>query len=180
MPEEKKQESQEAQPSIKGEERILLEWKSIERPFKERGRDFYSTVLVLAVLIGIILFFIEGLMPVLLVASVVFVVFVMSKAQPRVVEHKITTRGIETERNKFWWSELIVFWFEEKWGYDLVHVLTARNWPRQILLVLPESGEIEKEKVKEVLGNYLPLEKPQDSWLDKAVNWLGDKVPLDG
>jgi len=113
MPGER-EESQVRQPSRRGEEETLLEWESLERPYKERGRDFYSTVLVLGILIGIIFFFIEGLMPVLLVASVVFVVFVLSKSKPRKVSHKVTSRGIETEGNKYWWDELLVYWLEEK------------------------------------------------------------------
>jgi len=42
------------------------------------------------------------------------------------------------------------------------------------------SEEVEKEEVKEVLGRDLPLEKPPESWLDRVVDWLGEKVPLEG
>lgn len=164
----------------RGEEKTILAWESESRPFKKRGRDYYSTVLVLAILVGVIFFFIEGLMPVLLVASVVFVVFAVSKAEPRVIKHKITTRGVATEGGKFWWDELVTFWLEEKWGYDLVHILTLRRWPRRVLLVLPKSGEVSKKKAKEVLGSFLPLEKPEETGVDKVVKWLGEKIPLEG
>ena len=75
------------------EEKVLVSWKSLEKPIAKRGKDFYSTVLVLAVLVAIVLFFIEGIMPVLVVAAIVFVVFASSKAQPNMTDHMGTNKG---------------------------------------------------------------------------------------
>ena len=63
------------------DDKVLVSWQSMQKPFRERSKDFYSTVLVLAVLVAIVLFFIEGIMPVLVVAAIVFVLFISTKTR---------------------------------------------------------------------------------------------------
>lgn len=167
----------EVQPRYE-EEKELLRWRSVERPFKTQSKEFFSTVLVLAVLVGIILFFIEGIMPVLVVAAIVFVIFVLGRTEPVEVEHVITNKGVITGGRKYDWEGMRSFWFSDKWGREVVHLLTRQQITGQIMMVLPEKG-LGREKLKEVLLAYLPLEKPEDSALDKTVKWLGEKLPLD-
>lgn len=169
------------EPNLNGspletEEQNFLVWQADGRLYKKRGKDFYSTVVVLAILISIILFFIEGLMPVLLVWSVVFVIWVTSKTPPTVVTHKITSWGIRTDDELFQYGEMTCYWFEEKWGKQIVRVLLKRIFPGQ-LMMLVENSEV--EKVRQILSQYLVLQKPKDTWTDRAVKWLGEKIPLD-
>jgi hypothetical protein len=160
------------------EEQILYRWVGLERPHKERSRDFYSTVLVLAVLVGIIFFFIEGIMLVLLTIAVVFFIFALSKTKPREVEHVVTSKGIVSVGQKYYWNELLFFWVEEKWGYTLISFVTTRRWPVQLVMVMPDD-EKEVTKLREIVGEYLEYQKPEDTRLDRMIKWLQEKVPLE-
>lgn len=162
------------------EEKELVRWKSEERLHQERSRDFYSTIMVLGVLVGIIFFFIEGIMPVLLVAAIVFVVFAISKTPPGMVEHVVTNKGVVSGGNKYSWEDMDAFWFEEKGKRTQVRVLMPRKWPGQLIMMLP-AGDLEpnKESLKVIFLNYLPLEKPQETILDRIVDWFKRKVPLE-
>lgn len=161
---------------LETEEQQYMVWKADARVFKKRGKDFYSTVVVLAILISVILYFIEGLMPVLLVWSVVFVIWVTSKTPPNEVTHKITSWGIRTDDELYRYEEMTYFWFEEKWGKQMVRVLLKRFVPGQLMMVIDND---DVEKVKRLLSQYLVLQKPKATWTDRAVKWLSEKIPLD-
>jgi hypothetical protein len=158
-----------------GEEKILYSWKSVERPHKRWGKEFYSTVIVLAVLVSIVFFFIEGVMPVLVIWAVVFMGWAMSKTEPGMVGHEITSRGIRTGGKLYRWEIMRVYWFEDKWDKKLLKVLLSK-FPGQLVLVY---GKSEEKKVREAMGGFLPLEKPEDTWADRAVKWFTKKVPLE-
>lgn len=161
------------------EEKVLMRWSSEERPFKTRSREFYSTVVVLVLLVAVIFFFIEGLMPVLLIAAIVFMIFAVSRTAPGVAEHTLTDRGIYTGGQLYQWESMRQFWFSSQWGKDLIHILINR-WPGQLILVLPDKDDkVTIDTLKKTVGKYMPLEKPADTWLDKTTGWLNKKIPLD-
>lgn len=162
------------------EERVLLSWSSLEKPFQERTKDFYSTVLVLAVLVGIVLFFIEGIMPVLVIAAIVFFLFISNKSRPEMTEHVFTNQGVTSAGQKYSWSELIVFWTEKSRDLDIIHILTTRRWPARLILIGPSEGKVTIREIKEVLLAHLPYEQPVPGTVDKAMKWFSEKVPLEG
>ncbi len=158
-----------------GEEKVLFTWKSIERPHKRWSKEFYSTVIVLAVLVSIIFFFIEGVMPVLVIWAVVFMAWAMSKTEPGIREHKITDKGVRTGGALYRWEIMRNFWFEVKWGKKLLRVL-LNKFPGQLVLVY---GQAEEKKIREIMGRFLTLEKPESTYTDRVVKWFGEKVPLE-
>ncbi len=158
------------------EEELLFAWESDGRLYKQRGKDFYSSMVVLALLVSVIMFFIEGLMPVFLIWSVVFVIWALTKTPPVAVAHKITSWGIRSEDQLYVWGEMNNFWFEEKWGKKILRVLLRRRFPGQLILIVNEKDQ---EKIKEMVNKFVVLEKPKPSWSDKLVKWFGEKVPLD-
>jgi hypothetical protein len=162
------------------EEKELIRFTSEERTYQIKSRDFYSTILVLAVLIGIILFFIEGIMPVLLDAAVVFVIFALHRTPPGTVQHVISNKGITTGGAKYPWEDMDAFWFEEKGSRTLARFLMPRRWPGQLILVLPVKDEkVNKESLKKIFLNFLQMEKPPESTIDRFIDWFKRKVPLE-
>jgi len=158
------------------DEKTLLTWRSADRLFKQRGKEFYSTIIVLGVLVSVILFFIEGVMPALVVWAVVFVVWATGKTPPSESEHQITSWGIRTAGKLYRYSEMTVFWLEEKWDKTVLHILQT-VFPGQLVLLVNKADE---EKIKKILAdNRLTMQKPEPSWTDNLVKWLGEKIPLE-
>jgi len=157
------------------EEKAVFEWKAMDRPHKVWSKDFYSTVIVLAFLVSVIMFFIEGVLPVLVVWAVVFAMWQMNKVVPGEEEYAITTWGIRTKERTFRWEEMNTFWFEDKWGSRLLRVLTTRV-PWQLILVIDPSTE---ETIKKLMVENVVYEVPKVTWMDKLVKWFGEKLPLE-
>jgi hypothetical protein len=158
------------------DERVLLTWRSEERLYKARGKEFYSTVIVLAFLISIILFFIEGIMPALVVWAVVFVVWATSKTTPSETEHQLTNWGNRTGGKLYRFSEMAIFWIEEKWGKSVLRVLLTK-FPGQLILVVRKEDEALFKKT--LTDKQVTMQKPEPSWTDNLVKWLGEKIPLE-
>ena len=162
-----------------GQERELLRWEAEERLAIKKSRDFYSTMMVLAILVGIVLFFIEGIMPVLVVTAILFVGYALINAEPRIVTHQITNKGIVTEGVRYVWNELGNYWIDSQDGRKVLHVMTYRRWPARLVMVLPKDGGVSEDDVKRVLSEYLEWGLPAVTRIDKMVNWFNEKVPLE-
>src|SRR5690348_11084601 len=76
-------------------EKDLVVWTAPARPFKRRTRDFYVTIFAMAAVTGLVLFLIDGFLPVILIISLVFLVYVLSTVEPENIQYKITNLGIK-------------------------------------------------------------------------------------
>lgn len=156
--------------------KILFAWSSASRPFKRRGREFFSTAGTIALLFIIILVFFKEWLLIVVIIAMAFVAYVLSTVPPEQIDHQITTRGLLTGGKNYLWTELISFWFEKKWGQPILFVETGWRFPRRLMILVEAS---DKAKIKNLLADYLPSEKPEKFWLDKAGQWLTKKFPLE-
>lgn len=159
--------------------KVAYSWKGEAMVYQEKSRDFYSTVLVFAVLIGIVLFFIEGLMPVLLVAAVVFFIFVTMRRKPEIIENEIRADGIMTAGNFYPWEEMKSYWIERRAERDMVRVMLHR-WPFQLVLVLPnEAKGIDVAQVRKVMDDHVPMVVPVVTGTDRFIEWFKKRFPFE-
>jgi hypothetical protein len=154
-------------------EKTFLSWKAPARPFKTRNREFYVTLFAIAGLVGLVLFIAEGLMPVILIISVVFLFYVMSTVSPQDVEYKVTNFGIKVGDRGTLWDAMRRFWFTHRFNSELLVVETSILPGRLELVVKPEI----KKELRELMQKYLPEEKTPASFLDKSASWLSKKMP---
>lgn len=157
-------------------EELLFSWRAPARPFKKRDRSFFTTVAALGVLIGLILFFLEGILAVAVVAAIVFLVYVLFTVPPEEVEYRITNKGLVLADNKHQWDEFRRFWFTKRLDSNLL-IIESINFPGRLEMVIQEE---EKSKIREVLEQYLIHEEAAPNFLDRAAAWMSKKVPLEG
>src|SRR3990167_3231537 len=118
--------SEEPKPVViqKEAEKELLTWTAPARPFKRRDREFYITIIAIAGIVGLVLFLIEGFMPVILIVSLVFLFYVLSTVEPENIEYKITNKGIKVVDKRTDWSLINRFWFSRRFDSELLVVET--------------------------------------------------------
>lgn len=156
-------------------EKDLLVWSSPNRPFKKRNKEYYSTIAMIVILVSLILFFAGQFLPIAVVISIAFVSYVLASVPPEKSHHRVTTYGIHTDQQFYYWEEMGRFWFTSKFGQEMVHVEVAK-FPGTMTLLL---GNQEKEPLKKLFMKYLIHETPLPSFLDKAADWMQEKIPLD-
>lgn len=157
-------------------EKILLEWTSPARPYKVRSREFYTTILSIAFLLAVILLLLKEFLLIGVIMAFAFLSYILATHKPEDALHQLTTRGIRTDKKLFEWESLTNFWLKKQWNQEVVICRTVTALPGVILLVVDEN---KREDIIKTIGKYIPLEKPTDSFVDKASKWLGAKIPLE-
>ena len=154
-------------------EQDLAVWTAPARPFKKYGRKFYVTIFSIVGIISIILFVAEGIMPVVLLVSLIFLFYVLSTVSPEDVEYKITNKGVKIAGKRTFWQDIARFWFVDKSGSEVLVFDTLTLPGRMELVIKPEI----KENLKKEISAYVPYEEILPSALDKAVSWVVKKLP---
>lgn len=157
------------------EESILLKWESFERPQKKWSKEFYSSAVVIAVLASIILYSIEGVMPVLVVWALMFMLWTMSHTEPRTEQYALSSWGLKTQEKTYRYEEMSVFWFETKWGSRLMRINLSHS-PWHIVIVIDSEKEAE---IRKHMLRFVTYQEPAITLLDRFTKWLGEKIPLE-
>lgn len=153
-------------------ERDVFSWIAKLRPFKRKSREFYVTAASVAVLFGLILFLIDGIMPVLLIVGFSFLLYVLNNVEPENIEYKVTNYGIRIGNSLTPWENMGRFWFSERLGSDVLVLETAGLIGRVELIYEPK----DKEKLEKALKKYLVHEEAVPTILDKSANWVAGKL----
>ena len=61
---------------------------------------------------------------------VAFLAYVMSTIPPHAIKNKLTTYGVRSEDNLYYWEELGRFWFDKKHQYAVIEM--GANHPGEI------------------------------------------------
>lgn len=159
--------------NVQKPEKTLYSWTAPSRPFKRRDRDFWVTVVVITAIIGLVLFFAEGYMPVILIISVIFLYYILSTVEPEKIDYKITNKGIKMGEKLNPWNDIYRFWFTKRFSDQLL-VLEANVLGGRLELVIKSS---DKNKIQTTLSKYITHEQAPPSAIDKATNWFSKKLP---
>ena len=156
-------------------EKVLLEFEAYDRPHKVWTKEFYSSVIVIAFLVSVILYFIEGMMPVLVIWALVFMLWAMAKTEPKMVKVSFTSWGLRATEKVYRYEEMVNFWFETKWGSRLMRI-NLSGIPWHLVVVIDSSKE---EEIKALIGKDVVYLEPETTWIDRVIKWVGEKMPLE-
>ncbi len=156
-------------------EQIVFEWIAPNRPFKKKNRQYYVTIAMILFLISMIFFFAGQFILIAVAIAAGFLLYVMSAIPPEMVKNQITTYGIRTDGQLYYWEEMGRFWYAVRQKQDVLHIEVNR-FPNHLTL-LP--GDIPREQLTEILSNVLLQEQPLPTSFDKAAAWFQQKIQLD-
>lgn len=155
----------------------LLSWQGPGRPFQKKGKAFFSTSLLLVLLLEVILFLFSEYMLMVVVVAFVFMAFVLATIPPRDFHYRISNEGIMVEDHFYLWQELYDFYFKKINNANVLHVRTHFLIPSELVITL---GDISPAHVKAVLLPYLPYrEFVKPTFMEKSGNWLAKSFPLE-
>lgn len=157
--------------------KTLLSWHAPGRPFVKRSREYYATSLLIALLIEVLCFFFAQYMLMLLIASFVFVAFMLATVPPHDFRYKISTEGITVEDHFYLWQELYDFYFKKINGMTVLQMRTVALIPGELTITL---GEISPDHLRQVLLPFLPYrEVTRKNITEKAGDFLSKNFPLE-
>ena len=154
-------------------EKVYFSWKAAERPFKKRNKEFWVTTVVIAAIFGLILFLVEGAMPVILIVSIVFLFYVLSTVEPEIITYQITNKGVKIAEGLVEWEVLTRFWFTSRLKTDVL-VFEKITAPQRLEIVINEK---DVEKIRDTLLDYINEEEVPPTTIEKATDWFAKKLP---
>jgi hypothetical protein len=153
-------------------EPTLFSWNAPSRPFKRRDRRYWVGIVATASLVSFILFIAEGVMPVVLLFSILLFYYVLSTVEPPEIGYKITKAGVEFSDGVFKWKFLKRYWFERKFDTTTLNFEMSK-FPGRLELVVKEQ---DIPKVRQVLNRYLTEDEGRKTVFDRASDWVSQKI----
>lgn len=157
--------------------KTLLSWTAPGRPYKKRGKQYFMSVLLIALFVMVILFLFSEYLLIAVVASLVFVTFALALVPPHPYHYRISSEGITIEDHFYLWQELYDFYFRKQHDQDVLIIRTKAFLPGELSIVL---GDIHTEQVKSAILPFLPFrEVIHETFMEKSGNWLSKTFPLE-
>ena len=157
---------------------IILFWKAPLRPYKKRAKHVLRFYIAVALLLSVIVFFFGDRILLVIIWSLLFLFYTLTITPPPIVENKITKFGIETAGVTMRWETLSHFYFTQRFGYDVLTVVTQPPYSLYAYIVIPTQAI--KEDVMRILAEHiLYQDKPRRTVTDRMVDWLSRLIPDD-
>lgn len=166
-------------PEKEGDRKVLHSWETVTRtqaPIKSAPKINRSFVIIGAV-IALLLVAMKEFMLIAVVASIIFMRYVLSATPARSVRHTISNHGIDYSGQFYGWNALTKFFIKSIDGTDMLCVDTVDRLPGRLYLLL-RSGD--REKVKEIVGRYLTfLEEEPKTFADRIYDSATSRISTD-
>lgn len=152
-------------------EKELFSWNAPARSFQKHSHEYWIKFMTIASIFAVILYIIEGLMPVLLIIALIFLYYVLSTVEPEPIRYSITNAGLKIGNSTTEWPYITQFWFSKRANDELI-IFQTTYLPGRLELVSPA----DKEKLKKILLRYIPEEEKPPNRFDRAADWLSNKL----
>lgn len=157
--------------------KTFLTWTAPSRPFRKKDRSYYTTITIIVILLILIALLAQEFLLIGVLLALAFVAYVLGFVPPENVEYKVSTQGITIGDHFYFWSDLDSFWFSQKEGHQILHILTHLRFPGQLMMMLGSQNE---EMVKRIMARFLPFhEIPPRNFIDKWSESLQKHFPLE-
>ena len=160
-----------------GEKKTLHEWKApLRTPLKAFGGKLKKNLLIVAIVIGLFLLLIGEYFIILVIASIVFIGYILAATPPEEVTYELTTHGVNYADQFYYWHELGAFFITEEEDTPILNINVKDKIPARLFLTLNKG---DKDKVREICQKYLPyLKEKPETFLDKAYKKVTSKLDI--
>jgi len=110
------------------------------------------------------------------IAALAFAYYLWSTTPPQNTSYSITSLGIRAHDQLYRFEEITRWWLEDKWGQTLLVIDTPYRFPPRLHLLL---HTLKPKSIEDILSQYVLMEKPKATPLDRAGVWLASKFPLE-
>lgn len=155
----------------------LLIWRAPSRIFRPRSKKWFANIGLMVLILAVLLLFMREFLLIGVLIALAFVIYVLATVPPDEIENKITDQGVITGGHEYLWSELVDFWFSQKYGEAILNIDLKFGFPGRLTLLFNSE---QQDKIKQILSRYLPFrEIPKTNWWEKMTEGVVDRVPME-
>jgi hypothetical protein len=164
MPDTIEQKEKSEEKAIDQSELINIEWQAPEFEKYEKGTGWFIALGIIALIFFTIVLIMKNFIFAILIVLIVFTIFLYALKQPRIINFKISGKGITIEDRLFAYQELKSFWI----FYEVPETkeLSVRSKKWMMPLIKIPLKEQDPSLIRRTLIKFLPEQKQELSLVD--------------
>uniref|UniRef100_A0A7C4XMK6 DUF5673 domain-containing protein n=1 Tax=candidate division WWE3 bacterium TaxID=2053526 RepID=A0A7C4XMK6_UNCKA len=153
---------------VTSDRRLLYEWTAPNRVSDGKILQLKQnrSAIVIGLAIGFLLILMQEFLLIAVVASLMFLKYVLASTKGEQVRHRILNRGVEYAGDFFTWDELKYFFFTNESGLEVLCIDTMNRFPGRLHFNI-EPGS--RDRLQKILEEYM-------SYVQEAPKMFGDNL----
>ena len=147
-----------------------ITWTAPEYMHTHKSADWYWIVGIISVTLAVISILLGDILFGIFILVGAFTLSLYASRPPKLVEVKVSDKGVQIDAILYPYSTLESFWIEEKELHPRILLKSERRLAPYIIVLL---GEVHPDDIREVLGTYLHEVHHSEPFLEKLLIWLG-------
>lgn len=156
--------------------RSIYKWKAPERIYSPKGRPWYVTIGLVTVIVVAYAALTGNYLLILALIMLLMLLYALNSFPPKMLEHEITNKGINTIGQLYTWDKFLNFWVSQRDNqYLLNFTLTEGNVSKIILLI----GRGDLKLIIREIAKYVDYLNPGGTKQNFINRYLeGNHIPL--
>ncbi|OGC68828.1 hypothetical protein A2415_02690 [candidate division WWE3 bacterium RIFOXYC1_FULL_39_7] len=161
-------------PETLGPKETYITWEALSRPVRTGFNSKLSrTFMIIGIVVALILVILQEFFLIFVIASLIFVTYVLSKTPPEAIKYEVSSHGVSLDGQQYYWPEISRFFFTTEDGHHSMVLEMAVGVPNRLFLTIIPS---DTDKLKEIFMSRVHyLETPPQSFMDKTYQSVLDK-----
>ena len=147
-----------------------LTWTAPEHMYTEKTADWYWIVGIVSATLAVISIFLGNILFGILILVSAFTLALHASHPPRMVDVRVSEKGVQVGDTLYPYSSLESFWIEEKELHPRILLKSESKFAPYIIILL---GDVPAEEIRETLDTYLHEIRHSEPFLEKLLIWFG-------
>ena len=149
-----------------------IEWQEHEHHHHHRSNDWFWIVGTIAIVGAILTTYFGNIILALLIVFAGFTALLHGHSKPKIIDFKITRRGVQAGDSMFPYSTLESFWVIDEAVDDRI-ILRSKKFMMPYIVLPFDSTKTDPDEIREYLLEYLDEEEMDEPVLQRVMENLG-------
>jgi len=149
----------------------FISWRAPEYIKKDKSRDWYLAVGIIAVAGAVAAFILGNLLFGILILIAAFTLCLYAAKSPKLIKIKVGEKGIKIDKIYYPYANLESFWIEEDNYFEPVLIIKSKKMFVPIISVTVRN--IDPEELREYIGEYLEEEEMDEGLSNNILDFFG-------
>ena len=145
-------------------------WRASEYPFKRKGSEWYSSVIIIALSVAIAIFMLGNLTLSILIVVATFALLLLASRPPQKITVALTQKGVVIGSRRYPYRNIESFYVNEATDPARLYLKSKKFFSPLIVI---EIVGVENEAVHTYLYQHLDEEELYESVFQKAMEYMG-------
>jgi len=150
----------------------FISWKEMEHHHHDRSNEWFWAVGIFTVAGAVLATYFGNLILAILIVLIGFTAVLQGHTRPRVIEFRISRKGVAAGETMYPFSTLESFWVIDEEIDDRI-ILKSQKMMMPYIIIPFDSTKVDPEEIREYLLEYLDEEEMEEPVMQRVMENLG-------